>query len=282
MASVGGETNDVLARSSRPRSLIITMYGAYSRQIGGWFSVSSLLTMLRSVEVDEASARGALSRLKRKGVLESVKHGNTAGYLIGEATRRVFELGDARVLERRQPPLEAGWILATFSIPETERDVRYRLRSGLEGIGLGQVSPGFWIGPRHLEADIRQVVSRLGVDEYVDLFSASHMGFNSTADAVATWWDLDAIGDQYAEFTAAFTPMGRRWARASGSVDRERAFADYTRALTAWRPIPYLDPGLPATYLPRRWPGTAASKLFFELHDRLAAPAATYVREVIT
>ena len=68
------------------------------------------------------------------------------------------------------------------------------------------------------------------------------------------------------------------WKRAK-EIDPTRAFADYTRVLTAWRPIPYLDPGLPAEFLPRGWPGTSATALFYGLHDRLARPAMEFARK---
>lgn len=277
---MGGETVDLAARATRPQSLIITIYGAYSRPLGGWFSVSSLLALLRTVGVDDPSARGALSRLKRRGILLSERHEQAAGYAVGEATRRSFDLGDARVLERRVPPPPRGWVLAAFSVPESHRDVRYRLRSRLARVGLAQASGGLWIGPRQLEPDVRYVVDSLHIQEFVDVFTAEHLGFRDTSQAVQQWWDLAAIGALYEQFTREFSAMGSSWARTRSAPEPARAFADYTRLLTAWRPIPYLDPGLPEQYLPKRWPGLRATELFFGLHDRLARPAAGFVRAI--
>ena len=59
-----------------------------------------------------------------------------------------------------------------------------------------------------------------------------------------------------------------------------RAFSDYTRALTSWRPLPYIDPGLPREYLPKAWAGDKATETFFALHDRLARPSMQFVEEV--
>ena len=41
-----------------------------------------------------------------------------------------------------------------------------------------------------------------------------------------------------------------------------QAFADYVRVLTAWRRLPFLDPGLPPELLPADWHGTRAAELF--------------------
>lgn len=280
MASVSGEPSDLAARASRPQSLIVTIYGAYSRPLGGWFSVSSLLTMLREVGVDDPSVRSALSRFKRRGILTADRRQGAAGYALSAAARRTFDVGDARVLERRASPPDRGWVLAAFSIPESARDVRYRLRSRLARIGCAQVGGGLWIAPRQLEADVRHLVSSLEVEDHVDIFLADHSSFRSTKDAVSAWWDLDAIGDTYAEFTATYRPMALAWAKVTGRPDGARAFADYTRALTSWRPLPYIDPGLPREYLPARWPGDRATETFYELHDRLSRPALEFARAV--
>jgi len=56
---------------------------------------------------------------------------------------------------------------------------------------------------------------------------------------------------------------------------------DYVRVLTGWRRMPYLDPGLPAEFLPRDWSGIRAAELFFELHAKLETPARAYVAKAI-
>ena len=117
MAGSNHDADEALARTARPQSLIITTYGAYSRPIGGWFSVSSLLALLAEVGIDDPSVRSALSRFKRRGVLTGERRDGVAGYALGETARRTFDIGDSRVLERRFPPPNRGWVLAAFSIP---------------------------------------------------------------------------------------------------------------------------------------------------------------------
>jgi len=48
-------------------------------------------------------------------------------------------------------------------------------------------------------------------------------------------------------------------------------------ALTDWRRLPFLDPGLAPELLPSRWPGVRAAATFFELQSRLAGPAHRFV-----
>jgi len=55
------------------------------------------------------------------------------------------------------------------------------------------------------------------------------------------------------------------------------AFAAWVRVLTAWRRLPYLDPGLPVELLPADWPAPAAREVFGAARDRLAEPAHDFV-----
>ncbi len=51
--------------------------------------------------------------------------------------------------------------------------------------------------------------------------------------------------------------------------------------LTAWRRLPYADPGLPLELLPAGWNGLRAEQLFGDLSARLSAPAARHAAAVL-
>jgi phenylacetic acid degradation operon negative regulatory protein len=279
LRTFGGEPNDIALRASRPQSLIITIFGAYSRTMGGWLSVSTLLALMGEVGVEDAAVRSALSRFKRRGILIAERRGNTAGYALSDNAWRTFDVGDARVLQRREPPASNGWVLAAFSIPERSRDVRYRLRSRLARVGFAQVAGGLWIAPRALEPDVLYIVEVLGVQEHVNIFGAEHLGCGSTSEAVRQWWDLAGIGDQYTAFSRTYRQLGSTY-QAATAIDPASAYADYTRVLTSWRPLPYIDPGLPREFLPRTWPGDEATDLFYSLHDLLSPFAQRHVEQI--
>ncbi len=280
MSSAINEDQDAIAlRTSRPQSLIFTIYGAYSRSLGGWIAVATLLKLLREMDIESNAVRSALSRLKRRGVLLSESLDGLAGYALSESTRKAFDTGDARVLERRHPDEQTRWILVAFSIPEKSRDLRYRLRSRLVGVGFGQVTGGLWIAPVSLRADAELAIDSLGIRQYVHLFEADHLEENSPGSgSVDQWWDLAAIGDKYEQFIRAFSALRLKFESGDVTVTPENAFRNYTQILTAWRPLPYLDPGLPSSHLPVSWNGTIATQLFFYFHDLLSPPAQLHVR----
>jgi len=263
-----------------PRALIVTIYGLYAREAGGWLSVAALIRLMAGLGADETAVRSSISRLKQRGVLEPDRRDGAAGYALSALGRGILDEGDRRIFDRPRARLGDGWLLAVFSVPEPERRRRHALRSRLTWLGFGTVSAGVWIAPGHLDGETREVLERSGLAGYVNLFRAEYLAFGGVREQVALWWDLSRLQDLYQAFLDAAEPVIARWAGpgtpGGGGLGGD-AFADYVRALTAWRRLPFLDPGLPEAVLPDGWNGIRAADTFFELRDRLAGPAAEFV-----
>jgi phenylacetic acid degradation operon negative regulatory protein len=278
------ETNepggDATARSARPGHLIVTVYGLYARSGGGWLSVAALIRLLAELEVDESAVRSAISRLKRRGILEARRQEGSAGYQLSAEALAILQEGDARIFRQERAALADGWLLAVFSVPEAERHRRHVLRSELTRLGFGMVAPGVWIVPAHPEDATAGTLQRLGLDSYADLFHADHLAFGDPADKIGRWWDLDELERRYEAFIRAYEPALARL-KQDGPSSGEESFAQYVRVLTDWRQLPYLDPGLPAELLPSGWVGIRAAEEFFALRSMLEEPARAYVTSVM-
>ncbi|MQA16070.1 MAG: PaaX family transcriptional regulator [Pseudonocardiaceae bacterium] len=264
----------------QPRQLIVTVYGLYAREDHGWLSVSSVVRLLADLGVDEPAVRSSISRLKRRDVLRSSSRDGVAGYALAPATVEILREGDIRIFDRRRAGSGEGWLLVVFSVPESERDKRHTLRTQLTRLGFGTAAPGVWIAPEHLYDETVEALGRLGLDRYADVFKAHHLAFGDLTSEVGRWWDLDGLQRRYAEFLACYRPVWRCWSRRR-TTPPVAAFVDYVRVLTAWRRLPYLDPGLPLDLLPQGWNGVAAGELFAALHDRLRDPAHDRARTLI-
>lgn len=264
--------------SAPPRALIITIYGLYAREVGGWLSVATLIRLLATLGVDEPAVRSSISRLKRRGMLVASRVDGAAGYGLSDSARAMLADGDRRIFARRpEASLEDGWVLVVFSVPETERSQRHTLRSRLAWLGFGNVAPGVWIAPAHLVDETTAVLDQLGLSHYVDLFAGRHLAVADLREHVSQWWDFGEIQESYAEYVERWRPVLDRWRDGGRPVGDEDAFAAYIRTLTAWRRLPYLDPGLPGELLPAEWRGGEAADVFFGLREQVAAPAHEFV-----
>lgn len=266
-----------------PRAVLLTVLGAYARQFDDdWMSIAGLIRLMGELGVDEQTVRSAIARFKRRGIIESERRDRTAGYRVSASGRTLLEQGDARIYGRPQAaPLEDGWVLATYSVPDSKRADRHLLRAQLSWLGYGNLSAAVWLAPWHTAEDTRATLRRLGLDDYVKLFHAHYDAFGTPADLVAQCWDLDALAARYRAFLTATEALDR--CRQDGCLPRgSEALVDHVRILSLWRPLPFLDAGLPAEGLPPGWPGLQAWETFHRLVALLAEPASACVREMVS
>ena len=255
-----------------PKDRILDVYGSFGRGLGGWLPVGALIALLAPVRVDEQAVRSAASRMKRSGLLVAERVGGAAGYRLSPAASEILEDGDARIFRDPRDAADASWVVAVFSVPEAERDQRYAIRSRLARLGFGQGPAGSWFAPAVVMPETRRMLRRHGLSGYVTLWRAGYAGFTDFRRLVASAWDLDGTRRRYEDFLGLAAEVEGRWD--GDDLGDEAAFIDYMEAMARWRPLPYLDPGLPASVTPRDWPGPSARDAFSRLEPRLR-PAAT-------
>ncbi|HLI36698.1 MAG TPA: PaaX family transcriptional regulator C-terminal domain-containing protein [Streptosporangiaceae bacterium] len=270
---------DAGSREAQPRQLIVTIFGLYARAERNWLSVASVIALMADLGVDSPAVRSSVSRLKRRGVLESERHGGVAGYALSGSALKMLAESDRRIFQRSRAAVEDGWLVVVFSVPETERDKRHALRTSLTRLGFGIVASGVWIAPGTIEREARDTLQRRGLSPYVDMFTGDHLGFGDLRSKIRAWWDLDELAALYDGFIRRYRPVLER-AIAGGTSARD-AFSEYVPMLTQWRRLPYLDPGLPLSLLPPGWNGVTAGELFDQLNRALSGPAREHAMTLI-
>lgn len=251
-----------------PRRLILSLYGLYARPEGDWLSVAALVALMEDLGVDSAAVRSSVSRLKKRGVLEPVKRDGSAGYALSAETLAMLRAGDSRIWSRPRATATDGWLVVVFSVPESEREKRHALRTLLTRLGFGTAAAGVWIAPGTAYDETLAALEQRGLAAYTEFFRGDYLGVGDVSARMAQWWDLDALTALYDEFDDTHRPLLRTRNRSP-----REAFTAYVPMLTAWRRLPYLDPGLPLEHLPDDWAGVTAGDLFAQLDDRLRGPA---------
>jgi phenylacetic acid degradation operon negative regulatory protein len=275
--------DDVLGEL-QPRQLIVTVYGLYAREAGGWLPIAGVVRLLAELGIGPQAVRSSISRLKRRDTLRSLRRSGVAGYVLAPSMAEILREGDRRIFEHLPATPADGWVQVVFTVPEAQRDKRHEVRSRLAGLGFGPMAPGVWVAPGPLVDEVRVALARQGLTGFVDLFRGQYvgdeqLGYAPLAARVREWWDLPGIEARYAAFVTGHRALVRRVGRRP--LPPGEAFAAYVRMLTVWRRLRYLDPGLPLEFLPAGWQGVAAAELFQRLHTVLAPPAEAHAREVI-
>lgn len=279
-------TNTVVAEpigvSRQPQQLIVTVFALYGREPLRAIAVSDLISLMADLGVDHQAVRSALTRLKKRQVLLSTRENGVASYVLNPDLEDVFREGDERIFSPRRSRPGDPWLLVAFSVPESKRHLRHRIRRILAQRGFGTVSSGLWIAPAFMVHHVRRQLDREGLLEFVEVFVAEHITSDHVEKKLTEWWDTSALIELYAGFIASFEPVRTRWnGRHMSATDLPAAFGDYVDTITAWRRLPFLDPGLPLEFLAEDWHGLSGERLFADIHRLLAEPARRHAQSVL-
>jgi phenylacetic acid degradation operon negative regulatory protein len=269
---------------SHSQDMIFTLYGDYIRHRGGEAWTGSLIELLGLFGLSGQAVRSTLSRVSRKGWLKSRKLGRNSYYSLTPQSVQLLEEGAVRIFQPRHDPWDGQWHLLTYSIPESKRHLRRRLRRRLIWLGFGALNHAAWISPRDQRAGVEQAVKGLRVAPYVELFSGEHWGFSSDEEIVARGWDLERLNEYYATFIDRYRPLLHECQARLDSGDSltpQECFKQRFTLVHEYRSSPYVDPNLPGELLPDDWWGESAAGLFQEYRDLLAGEAEAFVDSVL-
>jgi phenylacetic acid degradation operon negative regulatory protein len=247
--------------STSARSLLMTMLGEFVLPRGGPVWTQALVSALALFDIEHKSARQALARTAAEGLLASERVGRQVRWsltppgqrLLGEGARRIYSFG------RDEVEWDGRWLLLLVSVPESQRDLRHRIRTQLNWAGFGSPAAGVWVSPHpSQQAEGQRILADAGMNSSAMSFVASYGQIGSQDMLVARSWDLGALEQRYEDFIDEFTGLDP----ATG----EAALRAQTRLVHEWRRFPFLDPRLPAQSLPENWSGTKAADLFHARH----------------
>lgn len=280
MSPVSTVLDDLDARPGSSTSLLRTLIGNSMRGEGRWMASATLVALMAEVGVPAERTRTALARVKAKGLLVAETRDGVAGYSLASAALPMLERGDRRIFHPRFMSDGDRWCVISFSIPERNRELRYQIRRRLSWIGCGVVASALWICPAYLLDEVEEIFADFHLADRVTTFLVNEVRSEVTLEeAVGQWWDLTALRKLHDEF---LTEHADAVAAFRADPLPRTGFRTWIRALDTWRPIPYLDPGLPPSLLPKDWPGRRSIPLFLDLRDTVGAPAAEFVRSVVT
>jgi phenylacetic acid degradation operon negative regulatory protein len=248
------------------RSLLLTVLGEYVLPRTGSVWQETLVSALDGLGYTQQAARQALARSTREGWLESERRGRRTRMSLSAGTARLLRDGAERIYGFGAPwEWDGRWLIVVLRVPEEQRAVRHQLRSRLAWAGLGSLGGGVWLTPHaEREAELAGAIAEEPAAGAVS-FVARFGQLGDPRQLAAAAWDLDHVRGQYRAFIEDFSRV-----RATSPA---ACFRQQTLLVHAWRRFPFLDPELPATVLPARWPRDRAHALFVDRHERWGAGA---------
>lgn len=248
--------------SATARSLLLTVLGEYVLPQDGPAWTTALLNVLAGLDVEEKSARQALARTSADGWISAERVGRRVRWGLTDSGRELLREGAQRIYAfgRERDSWDGAWLVVLASVPEAQRELRHRLRTGLTWSGFGSPAPGVWITPHTARAaDAAKVLEGLGLQASASSFQGPFAGIGEQRTMVEQAWHLADLAAVYQGFVDEFEAAHPR-------TPDEHLLAQ-VRLVHEWRRFPLLDPQLPSELLPARWIGLRAAALFTELHE---------------
>jgi phenylacetic acid degradation operon negative regulatory protein len=259
------------------RSLLLTVLGEFVLPHGEPVWTQALLDVLGELGIEPKSARQALARTAAEGLLFSDRSGRRVRWSLTDNGRRLLSDGAARIYGFSAPSRgwDGRWLVLLISVPESQRQLRHRLRTRLAWAGLGSPAPGVWLTPDPgKEAEVADVIADLELDAASSSFVGPFGTIGNPAEVVALAWDLAEVEAAYEDFIATFADAEPR-----SAAD---CLTHQIHLVHAWRRFPFLDPKLPSELLPAEWAGIRAAELFDRLHQRWERAAQQQWRRMAT
>lgn len=279
-------SNPSIARTRgalRARGMLFTLYGDYVLHFGGSIWTGSLISLMEQLGFSAGAVRTALSRMCGQGWLEAARDGKLSYYGLTERGRERMEEAAIRIFRPPNEAWDGQWTVVSATSHQAQRGRRERLRREMEWLGFGRLATGTWISPNPVARAALSHLRLQGIASGVEAFTGRHIGTSTRDEIVARCWDVPSIDRQYRRFIATWHPrfqVCRRRSRQGRPLPDQECFADKTRLVHEYRKFLFVDPGLPAELLPRRWAGSAAWRLFRDYYQLLAEGAIRFFEQV--
>ena len=239
--------------------------------------------MLGEFGISPASARAALSRLTRRGIVATR----------GRARPPVYSLTPQTIARHRSTmhrflafgavprPWDGTWLGVSYSLPESGQAQRHAVRKRLGELGFVRLYDSMWISPDRDAGPVRGAMGEILGDVPGARWSVLHVRFDDEAGphGPTAAYDLTGLASAYRRFVDEHAAL--RAATRAGRVGAAQALVARTTLMDAWRGFALTDPDLPPHLLPDPWPRQEARELFLEIHSALGPLAQERLIEVM-
>ncbi|MGC5014996.1 hypothetical protein ACLQ2R_29895 [Streptosporangium sp. DT93] len=161
-----------------PQHLLTTLLGEYLDSSDADLPSTAVVAMLGEFGISESSARAALSRLTRRGLI--AVRGAVRGAGRGAGRPPVYHLTPQAIARHRsrmdhflsfgaRPPRWTGeWVTVSFSIPQPGQAPRHAVRRALGALGFARLYDSVWIRPGSDSGPVNQALHDILNDVDVD------------------------------------------------------------------------------------------------------------------
>jgi phenylacetic acid degradation operon negative regulatory protein len=264
--------------------MIFTLFGAFILPRRELISMRSLIQLVKPLGLSENAIRLVVSRMKKKGWLETMRHGRKSDVRLTPAGLQMVSYGKTKAFDIDHPAWDGYWRLCTYSIPEHWRKKRDHLRHVLKEAQYGTIGASVWISPRPHAQTVIDLIRTSKLSNSVFLFTTTQDKLSSSQDIAQHAWPITELEKRYRYFVKKYAQNLKAYTHASRSGTRLRpahCFAQRFLLTGDYVSIRLEDPMLPLDLLSSPWIGEKARHLYKEHWDILTPEVNRFVDAVI-
>lgn len=257
-----------------PQYILSVVLGDYWFGQRDFLPASALAALLAEFGITAGSARQAMLRLHRRGILDRRGSGKRFWYGYHPRSDEIIRSRLARIFEFGKPVegWDGQWTIAMFS-GEGNAAARSLLRTALRNLGFGIMQDAVWGSPFDRTARVRELFSNSEISTW-QVLRAQDLGGSDGALTGRRVFDLERLESEYRQFIDQHMEVSR-------TLETPNPLEYRTWVMNQWLYLREQDPELPRELLGDEWIGYAARRVFLDVYDGLGASAADRFRTIV-
>lgn len=271
------------AANYTPREILVTLFGDVVSTHGEVVCQTSLVAMGKALGFADGSIRTAVFRLSSDGLIESQQVGRRSDYRI---SADMGVLATESIYRAFLPPTDSwngDWEWVSLHVDDLVRTHQSRLAADLMNEGFCRVSNTTFVRPVLPEYLSTRSVFGPSFSDHAIRFVGQmddRTSLKTAPTVLASLFSLPSLAECYRGFIHDCEPVLQAIVE-DQPITAEQAFVIRTVMIHRWRKLVGRDPLLPACYLPKDWPYSAAYFLAKSVYDGLIGRSEEYLATVL-
>ncbi len=223
------------------------------------YTIADLLYLVRPFQVSETSLRTNLSRMSQRKWVQSRRQGKTVFYRFSPKGQSISVNVAKSFRTQDWTGWNDTWWGVLFSVPELQKEARYRIRVKLASYRFAPLYAGTWIRPFHEAENMETYLQNIASNPHCTMIRFQCMNPITKKDSIRLW----KLADIHREFKEALTILSQS-RRTLVKLTPERAFVEGMHTSSRIVDILFMDPLLPDCFLPPGWKGRELKQRFKE------------------
>ncbi len=223
------------------------------------YSIENLKYLTDRFKIKESNLRTNLSRMKSNGIIQIRKTGKKANYSLSEKSVRISKNISLSFKNLSWENWNGEWLGVVFSVPESNKSFRHKIRKKLTAYRLAALYPGFWIRPYNNAEKLLTKLDDLRKNNFCT-FIKFNLIDAPKKKPIIKMWNLIKINLELIKGLSLLTEEKKKLK----NITPAKALIKKISIGSAIVPLLFKDPLLPNCYLPDNWKGPELRKEFIE------------------